>query len=111
MSATPIYAELQQTVMDPETTDWDVSSPPAFAAELAEAAKRHATAEAAPEDTDSTPHAARTGSKRNGKSANNRAHSQDRGEDQAPGTSSASAHNATSTGPRGRSNRRHRAGE
>lgn len=51
VTATPIYAELQQTLIDPETTDWGVSSPPAFAADLAEhAAQQTAAGEKATEN-------------------------------------------------------------
>ena len=35
---TPIYAELRETLIDPEDTDWGQSSPPEFAAALTERA-------------------------------------------------------------------------
>ena len=43
MNSTPIYTELQQTLIDPEANNWGPSAPPEFAAALAEHAERSKT--------------------------------------------------------------------
>ena len=40
MDSTPIYNELQQTLIDPEQNNWGPSAPPEFADALAERAER-----------------------------------------------------------------------
>lgn len=40
MDSTPIYTELRKTLMDPEDRNWGPSSPPEFAASLAERVER-----------------------------------------------------------------------
>ncbi|QUH00490.1 hypothetical protein HUO13_06340 [Saccharopolyspora erythraea] len=40
MDSTPIYTELQQTLIDPEASNWGPSAPPEFAAALTERAER-----------------------------------------------------------------------
>lgn len=42
MDATPIYTELQQTLVDPEADNWSPSAPPEFAAAITEGADRPA---------------------------------------------------------------------
>jgi hypothetical protein len=42
VDATPIYTELQKTLMDPEDTNWGPSAPPEFAAALTESAEQGA---------------------------------------------------------------------
>ncbi|MDA3629283.1 hypothetical protein [Saccharopolyspora oryzae] len=40
MDSTPIYTELQKTLVDPEDRNWGPSSPPEFAAALTERVER-----------------------------------------------------------------------
>jgi hypothetical protein len=43
VDATPIYTELQQTLIDPEANNWGPSAPPEFAAALTERTERSKT--------------------------------------------------------------------
>ncbi|MBA8823143.1 hypothetical protein FHX42_000472 [Saccharopolyspora lacisalsi] len=47
MDSTPIYTELQQTLIDPEDDNWGTSSPPEFASALHQQAAQHAAQHAA----------------------------------------------------------------
>jgi hypothetical protein len=43
VDSTPIYTELQQTLIDPEADNWGPSAPPEFAAALTERAEQSNT--------------------------------------------------------------------
>ena len=78
MDSTPIYTELQQTLIDPEDDNWGASSPPEFASALHQQAAQQAAQHAAqsqeqasvPEETQSEvgespkKHASRSGGRR-----------------------------------------------
>lgn len=73
MDSTPIYTELQQTLIDPEADNWGTSSPPEFAAALHQQAAAQQAAQAneqadtkddAPASEPPKSHAARSGGRR-----------------------------------------------
>ncbi|WP_310275092.1 hypothetical protein [Haloactinomyces albus] len=46
VDSTPIYTELQKTLIDPEADHWDTSAPPEFVSSLNEQAEQQSTTHA-----------------------------------------------------------------